>query len=84
MGEEVLAFRQWWKSTVLMVTHSIEEALLLSDRILVMPLSPGSWVCDHKVEVEGERDLAWKHSQSFIQQQRLLEDAISKAMESSL
>jgi len=80
MGEEVLKFRAWWSSSVVMVTHSIEEALFLSDRILVMPLEPGSWVLDHVVEVEGQRDAEWKRSDSFREQSDLLSSSIRTAM----
>ena len=80
MGEEVLSFRQWWSSTVIMVTHSIEEALYLSDRILVMPLQPGPWVLDHQVQVESERNANWKRQESFHSQVEMLRTAIHQAM----
>src|SRR5208282_5151288 len=42
--------------TVIMVTHIIEEAVELADRILVMATSPGRVVGDLKVELPRPRD----------------------------
>lgn len=80
MGEEVLKFRSWFKSTVVLVTHSIEEAVFLSDRILVMPKSPSDWVLDYRVEAPDCRDKSWKRSEHFLKQTLLLSDAIADSM----
>ena len=41
LGEELLRIREATDATVLFITHSFDEALLLSDRILVMTARPG-------------------------------------------
>ena len=49
-----------WKSsdmTVLFVTHSIEEALTLADRIVVMSARPGHIMAEFKVDFERPRDV---------------------------
>lgn len=44
------------KNTVVFVTHDIEEAVLLADRVLVFSPHPGSITTDTKIELERPRD----------------------------
>lgn len=53
MQELLLAAREKRRSTVLFVTHDIEEALFLADRIAVMSSRPGRIV--HEIDVPFER-----------------------------
>jgi len=41
MGAELLRIWQHYRRTVLMVTHSVEEAILLADRVIVLSPRPG-------------------------------------------
>ena len=53
---ELLDIWQRTKLTVIFVTHAIEEAILLADRILVMSPGPGRIVADERVELPRPRD----------------------------
>ncbi|MGM7778910.1 ABC transporter ATP-binding protein [Arthrobacter sp. KNU-44] len=51
-------FTQLWETerpTVIFVTHDLEEAILLSDRVILMASRPGRMVVDMKIELERPR-----------------------------
>lgn len=45
------------KKTIVMVTHSVEEAVLLSDRIFIMSTNPGGIKSVHEVELSRPRHI---------------------------
>jgi len=57
LQEELLAFLEATPTTVLLVTHDIEEAALLADRVLVFSPAPGTVVEEVRVDLPRPRDL---------------------------
>jgi NitT/TauT family transport system ATP-binding protein len=55
LQDELLALWQADRRTVLFVTHSLEEAILLGDRVVVMSARPGTLVADFPVPFERPR-----------------------------
>jgi NitT/TauT family transport system ATP-binding protein len=51
--------------TVVFITHDIEEALFLSDRVLVMSARPGRIIADITVDAVRPRGTAWRSSPEF-------------------
>lgn len=62
MGQELLRIWRARRKTVLMVTHSISEAILLSDRILTLSPRPGHVRAEFKVSLPRPRQLSMLHS----------------------
>ncbi len=56
LQQELLEIWQRTKLTVIFVTHAIEEAILLADRIVVMSPGPGRIVADERVDLPRPRD----------------------------
>lgn len=56
MNVELLRLWQEMRQTVLLITHSIAEAVFLSDRILVMSEHPGKIIEDIRVELPRPRE----------------------------
>jgi NitT/TauT family transport system ATP-binding protein len=65
MGEELLQLWQARRKTVLMVTHSISEALYLSDRVLVLSARPGTIKLDIPVVLDRPRTPEIRYSRDF-------------------
>ena len=63
---DLLRVWQQTKQTVLMVTHDINEAVLLSDRILVLSQRPGKLVADISVDLPRPRSVDMVYSEQFI------------------
>lgn len=57
LQEELLSIWEETKKTVLFITHSIDEALLLSDRILLMSSQPGRIVKEIKNDLPRPRNI---------------------------
>ncbi len=58
LQEELLEIWQRTHLTVLFVTHSMEEAVLLSDRVVVMTAGPGRIESDYRVDLARPRDVS--------------------------
>lgn len=67
MGMELLRIWQKKKTTVIMVTHSIGEALLLADRIVVMSKKPAKLCYDRLVPFTRPRSFEMRYSEDFGQ-----------------
>lgn len=85
LQEELLSIWSETKKTVLFITHSIDEALFLSDRILLMSSQPGKIVKEIKMDLPHPRKVIdirsnpsmaekfldiWSHLQEEVQESR--------------
>jgi NitT/TauT family transport system ATP-binding protein len=79
MSEELLRIWSRHRKTVLMVTHSIPEAVLLADRVLVLSPRPGRILCDQPVTLARPRSLELLHEPEFVALTERLRRAIRPA-----
>ena len=77
-----------WKrtgTTILMITHDVEEAVFLSQRIYILTSSPGTVKAERKILLPENRTYTIKQMPSFQQQKEeifdLLRDEQRKAMQ---
>jgi NitT/TauT family transport system ATP-binding protein len=76
MAIELLRIWQVNRKTVLFVTHSIREAVLLSDRVLVMGRRPATIIEELKIELPRPRHIAMSEEEGFNRLVRHLRGAI--------
>jgi NitT/TauT family transport system ATP-binding protein len=76
MGAELLRIWQVKRKTVVMVTHSIPEALLLADRVLVLTPRPGRLRLDLPVDLPRPRDESVVYTPEFGELARQVRAAI--------
>ncbi len=65
MGDELLHIWQARRKSVLLVTHSIPEAIYLSDQVLALSSRPGSIVLDLPVNLPRPRTPEMRYSETF-------------------
>ncbi|MFT6387202.1 MAG: NitT/TauT family transport system ATP-binding protein [Cellvibrionaceae bacterium] len=66
MQESLLNIWSEFGTTVLFVTHDVDEAIFLADRILIMSASPGSVIADLKVTLDRPRSGELATEEPFI------------------
>jgi NitT/TauT family transport system ATP-binding protein len=71
--------RQVWQdtgTTVLMVTHDVEEAVFLGQRVIVLACDPGRVAAEISVDLPEDRTLAIKRTAGFLELRASLEDLV--------
>ncbi|MGD9890337.1 MAG: ABC transporter ATP-binding protein [Dehalococcoidia bacterium] len=76
LRDELLALRERFNATVLFVTHSIAEAILLSDRVVVMSGSPGRLALTLPIDLPRIRSADLEEQPHFQQLARQLRFAL--------
>lgn len=78
MGQEILRIWAAEQATVLMVTHSVSEAVLLSDRTLVMSSRPGRITAEFIIDLPRPRTLEMQYRSQFGRLARRVRQAIQE------
>lgn len=65
MQSELLTIWEKARKTALFITHQIDEAIYLSDRVIVFGRSPATVCADIRIDFERPRDLGLKKTQEF-------------------
>lgn len=68
LQNQLLRIWQEHKKTILFITHSVQEAIYLADRVIVMTARPGSIKSDIKVDLEYPRDFTAENFRTLEKQ----------------
>lgn len=87
LQEELLTLWQEDRRTVVFITHSLDEAILLGDRVVVMSARPGKVVADFRVPFERPRSPELRGTAEFaaLEQEiwEILRVEVNRVMESA-
>ena len=78
MQQEMVRIWERTRKTVILVTHSIEEAIMLSDRVLVMTRRPGTIKADVRIDMPRPRS---EDDPAFIAMRRRIRELIQDEFE---
>lgn len=76
MQDESLSILSGSQKTVVFVTHSIDEAVFMSDRVIVLSQRPASILLDIPVELPKPRDRRIKDDPLFIKHRARIQEAL--------
>lgn len=76
---DLLRMRASSRQTALMVTHNIQEAVLLSDRVFVMSQRPGRVVQEIDINLSHPRQPEDEYTETFMNLARRIRSAIDRA-----
>lgn len=76
MGTELLRIWEETRKTILFVTHSIDEAVFLSDRVVVMSARPGTIALVTPIELPRPRDAKVRYHPQFTHYCEQLRDTV--------
>src|SRR5690606_30536035 len=83
--EELLRIWEQTRKTVVYITHSIEESVLLGDRVVIMTAHPGTNKTEFKVDIPRPRTIETTATPHFAELNgaiwQALKDEVHKAME---
>mgnify|MGYP000875606430 CR=1 FL=1 len=78
MHDLLLGIMQAERKTALLITHSVEEAIYLSNRVLVISARPSRVVEEIRIPFEGRRQRDLLDTAEFIELRRHLRDVVMK------
>ena len=84
LQEELLRVVQESGKTVVFITHSIDEALILSDRVVVMSARPGRVKAIHRNDLPRPRHLDVQLTERFLEMKRELWDMVQEEVLSAM
>jgi NitT/TauT family transport system ATP-binding protein len=81
LDEQLLSLWSAHGTTVIFVTHSIAEAVFLSQRVIVMSRRPGRILLDREIELPSKREAGLRSSAEFASQTKDLFETLRQESE---
>lgn len=80
LGEDLIKLRNEFKTSLVLVTHSIDEAVFLSDRIIVLSQKPASILKEIKIDLPTERNHQTRKSDKYLELIKQVRSILDKVL----
>ncbi len=80
MREEVVNMHSFIQKTILLVTHNIDDALIMGDRIVILGDSPTRGIMDRMLDFPGPRDFEKSSELSMLRSELFLMMGVNYAV----
>ena len=77
LQEELLRIWEETRKTVLYITHSLDEAVLLGDRVVLMSAQPGRHLATFKIDLPRPRTIGMTNSPRFAEYRAAIWEKLS-------
>ena len=84
MATELLKIWEKDRKTIVFVTHDLDEAVFLADRVVVMSASPGRIIDEVRIDLPRPRALAIKNAPQFVDYRQRIWDVLEQEVRRSL
>jgi NitT/TauT family transport system ATP-binding protein len=81
MIRDLQALWQEADKTIVMVTHSVQEAILMADRVIVFSARPATIILDRRIDLPHPRDIL---DSRMIEHQQIITDALSAEVDKTM
>ena len=76
---ELINLQRRLNQTIVFVTHNIEEAVFISDRIIIMSTQPGRKIGEVRINLPKERSQTTRNTQEFFQEVKKIREILQKS-----
>jgi NitT/TauT family transport system ATP-binding protein len=84
MAVELLKIWERDRKTIVFITHDIDEAVFLADRVVVMSASPGRFIETIPIDLPRPRSLHLRSDPKFVAYRERIWDVLEEQVRSSL
>jgi NitT/TauT family transport system ATP-binding protein len=67
MGDALLKFREYSQCTAIFVTHSVAEAVYLSERVALMAANPGRILKVYEIAARVNKNIEWRTQRDYLE-----------------
>jgi NitT/TauT family transport system ATP-binding protein len=84
LQEELLRIWEETRKTVVYITHSLDEAVLLGDRVILMSAQPGRHLATFEIDLPRPRTADTMNTPRFVEYRAMIWDKLSREVKRAM